>query len=72
MQWVQEFVRAELPQFKWRKNGLRAAFISHHLAKFDKITEVAHLAGNSPEKIRSNYWALKSRHDGERYFAIVP
>lgn len=72
MQWVQTRVRETLPDFKWRKNGLRSAFISHHLAKCDKITETAKMAGNSPEKIEANYWLLKTKEEAERYFNILP
>ena len=72
MQCVHKRVRETLPDFAWRNNGLRQAFISHHLALHDSITTTAAMAGNSPEKIRSNYWKLKTREDAEKYFTIRP
>jgi len=69
---VQERAAMALPGFAWRPNGLRQAFISHHLALHDSITETAYAAGNSPAKIKSNYWKLKTKEEAVKYFNIRP
>lgn len=54
------------------RNTLRKSFISYRLATTKNISQVAEEAGNSPEKIRSNYKRPIPEKEGLRWFNIWP
>ena len=56
----------------WEPNYLRHSFISYLLAVRNDDRYVANQAGNSPAKVHSNYNALVSREEAEKYWAIRP
>jgi integrase len=58
---------------KWPKNGLRHSYASYHLKKHHNQNLLAlDLGHKSGDLIFSNYRALASEKDAERYFNIMP
>jgi site-specific recombinase XerD len=57
---------------QWRHNALRHSYISYRVAMTQNIPQVALEAGNSVEKINSNYRELVWPEDAEKWFSIVP
>jgi len=55
-----------------RKNGLRHAFCSHHLAFFGDENLTAAQAGHTPNQLHAAYKGLVTKAEGERWFAIKP
>jgi integrase len=57
-----------------KQNGMRHSFASYHLDKFKDSIETARQLGHKPndEVLFSNYRALVSNGDGDRFFSIAP
>jgi integrase len=55
-----------------KRNGLRHAFCSAHLAMHNNENLTAALAGNSPTILHSNYKGLMTKAQGEAWFAVRP
>lgn len=58
--------------FTWHQNALRHSFCSYRLAVVKSADQVALEAGNSPQKIFSNYRKLVTDAEAERWFSIEP
>lgn len=64
---------------EWSRNCLRHSFISYRLAQIQNVAQVALEAGNSPQKVFSNYRSIKlpdgrliTKELAEKWFSIVP
>jgi integrase len=57
---------------KWKQNGLRHSFCSYRYADVKNENIVAMEAGNSPQKLFSNYRELVSETDAKNWFGINP
>jgi integrase len=55
-----------------RRNGLRHAFITFHMAKWCNENLTAAEAGNSPQIIHDHYRALATRHEAVKWFGVKP
>jgi hypothetical protein len=55
-----------------RRNGLRHAFITFHMAMHSNENLTAAEAGNSPQMIHDHYRALATRTDATKWFAVKP
>jgi hypothetical protein len=64
--------REVFQEFELGHDILRHTFISMFVGKFRSVGKAALQAGNSEEVIRKFYLDLKSREEGERFFAINP
>jgi integrase len=53
-------------------NALRHSFCSYHVAKFTNKNLTAHLAGNSPEVIATNYLELVEPEDADEFWSLMP
>jgi integrase len=56
----------------WQRNGLRHSFITYRLAMLKDPVRVAFECGNSPQVIRSNYDAVATEQEGQKWFSIMP
>ena len=63
---------ADQVEVEWVHNGLRHSFVSYRVAETSDVAKVALEAGNSPEKIFSNYRALVTAAEAKAYFSILP
>ena len=57
---------------RYRRNGLRHAFVSAHYAMHGDEGRTAQQAGNSPAMVHKNYKGLMTKKDGEAWFAVAP
>lgn len=55
-----------------RRNGLRHAFITFHMALHSNENLTAAEAGNSPQMIHDHYRALDTKAEAEKWFAVKP
>jgi integrase len=55
-----------------RRNGLRHAFITYHMAKHCNENLTAAEAGNSPQILHDHYRALATRREALQWFAVKP
>ena len=55
-----------------RRNGLRHAFCSFHLALYGNENLTAAQAGNSPGMIHKHYKALATKKEAEAWFSVMP
>jgi integrase len=55
-----------------RRNGLRHAFITFHMAKHCNENLTAAECGNSPQIIHDHYRALATRQEAVKWFAVKP
>jgi integrase len=53
-------------------NAMRHSFCSYHVAEFSNKNLTAHLAGNSPEVIATNYLELVDPEDAEMFWSLMP
>ena len=56
----------------WPRNALRHSFISYALAIDHDENRIALESGNTPEVIHTNYRALVTREEAERFWNIRP
>ena len=61
-----------IPDFRWKKNGLRDSFISYRTAAIKNIPQVALEAGNSPAMIQKHYLEAVTEQEASEYFEISP
>lgn len=64
--------RGELPALAWKRNALRHSFISYRLAIIQSAAQVALEAGNSEEKVFSNYRQIVTPTAAAEWFSIEP
>ena len=55
-----------------RRNGLRHAFVTFHMALHANENLTAAEAGNSPQMIHDHYRALATRREAVKWFAVKP
>jgi integrase len=55
-----------------RRNGLRHAFITFHMAKHTNENLTAAECGNSPQMIHEHYRGLATKKEAEKWFAVAP
>jgi integrase len=55
-----------------RRNGLRHAFCTYHLAAHANENLTAMQAGNSPAMIHAHYKGLATKKEAEKWFAVKP
>jgi integrase len=56
----------------WKRNGFRHSYISYRVAAVKDVPAVALECGNSPQVIFSNYRALATDAEANKWFSIVP
>lgn len=56
----------------WKANALRHSFISYRVAESQDVAKVSLEAGNSPQKIFTNYRELVTPKEATRWFSIKP
>lgn len=64
-------LRSEL-EIPARRNGLRHAYVTYHLALHSNENLTAAEAGNSPTIIHEHYKGLATKAEAERWFAVAP
>lgn len=57
---------------KWPKNCLRHSFVSYRVAQTQNVAQTALEAGNSPKIVFSNYRALVTPSEAQKWFAVAP
>jgi integrase len=71
-----DFLRAQAEKqaglYPWPRNALRHSFISYALAIDHDENRIALESGNTPEVIHTNYRALVTREEAERFWNIRP
>jgi integrase len=55
-----------------RRNGLRHAFITFHMAMHANENLTSAEAGNSPQMLHEHYRALATKAEAEKWFAVAP
>ena len=55
-----------------RRNGLRHAFVTFHMAMHANENLTAAEAGNSPQMIHDNYRALATKNEAKKWFGVKP
>ena len=55
-----------------RRNGLRHAFVTFHMAAHSNENLTAAEAGNSPQMIHGHYRGLATKNEAEAWFAVSP
>jgi hypothetical protein len=66
------YERAESGLHPWPRNALRHSFISYALTIDHDENRIALESGNTPEVIHTNYRALVTREEAERFWNIRP
>ena len=71
-----DFLRAQVEKqaglYAWPRNALRHSFISYALAIVNDENRIALESGNTPYVIHTNYRALVTREEAERFWNIRP
>jgi hypothetical protein len=71
-----DFLRAQAEKqaglYPWPRNALRHSFISYALAIDHDENRIALESGNTPDVIPTNYRALVTREEAERFWNIRP
>lgn len=56
----------------WVRNGLRKGYVSHAVAHYQSIAQVAIWSGHSESVLKTHYYGLKTKAEGKRWFSIFP
>jgi len=71
---IQELIKVcDSPdRHEWIQDGCRHSALSYRLAIVEDIQAVCAWAGNSPRTFKSNYEALVTKVEAQKYWAIMP